>query len=373
MSFDPTQSLAGDIRTVESALIVPFAPGKTRGLRRPSGVFDASGSYLPLGQCFRNSTTPVTVEPTEETPQIAEETLNGTWLFGGMLYGHFGHFLVESTARLWAIPHVRDKLDGVIFLTKKQVTWPRRFVRPLLPLLEMFGPPCANSEGAVRPTRVERLVLAPQGFGTGDMIGGCPEYRQFVRAHFGRDIAPAGAEKIYISRSRLFSKRGRYLGEAALERMFAAEGYRIFHPQDLPISEQIAQYKAARVIVSSDNSALHLAGFYTGPEVRVGIILRRPGGIVADFMRQFRHFAGRAPVVIDALSGRQYQFESADRRQVSEIYAELDFPRLTAALHDHGFLQQSHGAAFPGRVEMDAEVATLSERLGQAVVPVEMP
>lgn len=372
MTFDPTKSLAGDIRVVENALIVPFAPGKTRGLRRPAGVFDSDGQYLPLGQCFRSSTTPVTVEPKEETPQTESETLAGTWLFGGMLYGHFGHFLVESTSRLWAIPHVSERLDGVIFLTKKQVTWPRRFVRPLLPLLEMFGPPCGASEGAVAPTRVERLVLAPQGFGTGDMIGGCPEYREFVRGNFGRDIAPDGAEKIYISRSKLFSKRGRYLGEAALERVLEAEGYRIFHPQDLPIAQQIAQYKAARVILSSDNSALHLAGFYTGPEVKTGIILRRPGSIVADFMRQFHHFAGREPTIIDALTGRQYQFENADRRQMSEIYSELDFARLTAELHEQGFLSQRHDNAGPGRAELDAEIDSLSERLGQRVVPVEI-
>ena len=45
--------------------------------------------------------------------------LPGRWLWGGVLMDHFGHFLTESTPRLWAIGALKDQLDGLVFLHKR--------------------------------------------------------------------------------------------------------------------------------------------------------------------------------------------------------------------------------------------------------------
>ena len=63
------------------------------------------------------------------------------------------------------------------------------------------------------PVRVERLFVPPQGFGMFGMIEGSPEFRGFVRAHAGRNIAPKGAPRIYVSRLALPAQRGSVLGE----------------------------------------------------------------------------------------------------------------------------------------------------------------
>lgn len=369
MRFDPDLPLAARVRIIENALIVPFGAGKAGGIRRPAGVYDADGTYLADGQCFRNSRQPTTVEPEGPPPVPEGDPLPGLWLYGGMLYNHFGHFLLESTGRLWAAGMVEDKVRGELFLLKKQVTRPNRFIRPMRPMLSLFGARPKRAQGVIAPLRVERLVLAPQGFGTGDMIAACPEFRAHVKRHLGRTIAPDGPERIYISRTRLFSKRGRYFGEAHLERLFQAEGYSIYHPQEHPVEAQIAQYKAAKVIVSSDSSALHLAAFFAGPQDRVGIILRRPGDTIADYLTQYRHFAGLEPDVINALSGRYYQFAGAKLSQMSEIYSELDFPALGRDLAARGFIDAPDrwGPLPPGAI--DAERADLAARLGTQIVP----
>ena len=66
-----------------------------------------------------------------------------------------------------------------------------------------------------------------QGFGMFGMIEGAPEFRAYMRRHAGRDIAPKGARKIYISRSALPPGRGSILGEARLEAWLEAEGYEV--------------------------------------------------------------------------------------------------------------------------------------------------
>lgn len=374
MTFDPDRPLTDDIRIVENAMIVPFGAGEVQGIARPAGVADSSGTWLDLGRCWRAPDRAVTfspeasVDPAPDTDQM--ETIAGTWIYGGMLYHHFGHFLLESTSRLWVRGALDLRMKGELFLPKTRVLRPNRFVRPLRPMLEAFGARPKRSAALIRPARVERLVMAPQGFGTGEMIAGCPEYRRIMRRRLGRKIVPDGAERIYISRSRLFARRGRYLGEARIERLLAEAGYRIFHPQEQSFAAQIAQYKAARVILSSDSSALHLAAFFARPGDRVAIVLRRPGDIVNDYQTQFRQFAGVEPDVIDALNGRLHQSGISATGTMNEVFSELDFPRLGRTLVDLGYLSDASGWTAQPADEIAAECADLARRLNAAVLQI---
>jgi capsular polysaccharide biosynthesis protein len=338
MAFDPRAPLAPRLQILENATIVPYGAGKWRGVRRPGGVFTADGDFVQDSTCYRYSDLVTIGQPDGAAPQPVEH-LKGTYLYGGLLYKHFGHFLAESTGRFWALDHVDMPVDGVVFLPKKKLTWPKRFARPMRGWLSKFDPVLANVHAPVDPVSVERLIIAPQGFGTNDMMWACPEYRDYVHSHFGANIPAAGADKVYISRSRLFSKRGRYLAEDRIEQLLIDEGYTIFHPQDEPLDVQIAQYKAATHIISSDSSALHLAAFFMGAEDQVAIVKRRPGRIVEDFLWQFESFAGKRPAVIDALNGAAYRFAGADEGQTSELFTELDLKALGAELGALGFVR----------------------------------
>jgi len=364
----PGSALTLDV--VEQALVVAFGAGKPRGISRPAAVFDAKGRAVNRAQCRRDSRLKVTTTPPLPDPAEEVAPLAGTWLFGGMLYAHFGHFLCESTARLWALDRVGGQIDGILFYPKKNATWPNRFLAPILPWLTIAGVR-VPVRLAVAPLRVERLLVPEQGFGTGDMIGGSPEYHAFIAGNFGRDVAAEGAEKIYISRSNLYSKRGRILGEAALEARLIAEGYRIFHPQDHPIEHQIAQYKAAHTIISTDCSALHLAAFFAAPGDRIAIIARRPGDTVDDFTTQYRSFAGIDPLVISHIT-RLYSYEGAKLGQMSEVYSAVDHARLGAGLAAAGFITTATGWADPTPDALTAELEDWSTRMGTTIRPLDM-
>jgi hypothetical protein len=356
-----------EVEEVANALVVPFGAGKTRGISRPAGVFDATGALVARATCLRNGRLKVTTPPPIPGPATVTESLSGTWLFGGMLYGHFGHFLCESTARLWALDAPGPRIEGVLFYPKKHVTREWRLLGPVQPWLTIAGIE-VPVRLAMEPLIVARLMVPDQGFGTGDMIAASPEYRAFVAAHFGAKVASKGPTRIYISRTRLFAKRGRILGEVHLEALLEAEGYSIFHPQEHSIEDQIAQYKAADVVISTDCSALHLAAFFARSNTKVAIITRRPGSTVDDFSNQYRSFAGVTPQVLSCI-GRLHCCFGAKLGQMSEVYSEVDFPALQGRLATLGFVGTAATWQNPSAALIAAELADLENRLGARIAP----
>lgn len=339
LNFDPERRLADQIRVVENAIVVPWGRGQKRAMARPAGVFTAGGVFCEDAVTYRAASRPTTVQPEFPEPDEIKHEIKGTVLFGGMAYGHFGHALCESIARLWALDAYAGQIDQVLFLPKKKVTWPVRSLTLLKPMLRTLGE-VPELTAINDPTRVERLVIAPQAFGVNDMIGGTPEFREFTDARWRQRIKAEGAEKIYISRSEVFRKRGRFLLEERIEAELEKEGFTIFHPQQHDLETQLAQYKAAKVIVSTDNSALHLAAFVAGPACRVAILLRRPGTIYHDFQEQLARFAAIKPMISDQCT--RYWFRAGERTQMNEVISLIDFEQTGQALAAAGIIANGH-------------------------------
>jgi hypothetical protein len=351
---------------VEKATVVSLVPGRNKGVRRPAGVFDAQGKTLPLAQCSRDGSDRITLPPPAPVPK-PDRHLSGTWLFGGMLYAHFGHFLCESTCRLWGLD-LPFPVDGVIFHPKPIDGRTRRLLSPTLPWLRVAGV-TTPVEAPIETLSVDRLLIPEQAFGTGPMVAGRPEYHAYMRRAFGKDIRPEGPERLYISRTALFSKRGRILGEAQIEALLRAEGYEVYHPQDHDIGHQIARYKAARQIISTDCSALHLAAFFAKPGDHIAILASRPGPTIQEFTAQYQAFAQITPLAINTITGL-WATEGARLAQMSEVYASIDFATTARALAEGGFISQSAAWANPSDADLATERQNLSERLEAALHPV---
>ncbi|MEM9010596.1 MAG: glycosyltransferase family 61 protein [Pseudomonadota bacterium] len=324
---DPDAAWCAAVEVLEDAWVVP--PTQS-AMVQAAGVLRADGSYAPMGATWRGRTALTTEPPLPE----AGAKLSGAHLYGGLLWVHFGHFLCESTSRLWAAPEVPDDVQSIVFFAKRP-----RLGDTQMPLhtafLEMMGidlPLTILTE----PTQFERLHVPGQGFGLGTIAEGTPAFRQFIHSSFAQGIAAEGPERLYLSRSALGAKRGGIFAEEYLEQNLAREGYEIFHPQKHTMAEQIARYKAARQIVSLDGSALHLFGFVARPEQQVAMILRRSHPAYRNIVRQLQGFAGIETLVIDAIQadwvpeGRT----KADRLSVGQ----LDLERLADALRTGGFI-----------------------------------
>jgi capsular polysaccharide biosynthesis protein len=366
---DPELPLGRDLAPRTDVLLVPWGTNEPKGARRAAGLFGADGAYMPEAACLRYDDDPLTIEP-EFDRSAPVETLAGRWLFGGMMYAHFGHFLCESTGRLWALDHAQGPFDGVIWLPKVELGHPARLTRPYEPFFAALGRSDLALMAPQAPVRIEELVIPEQGFGIGLMAAGRPEYRAFMRQNLGRDIAPEGGARLYVSRANLPTKRGSVLLERRIEALMAAEGYEIIAPESLPVEAQIARYKAARQIVGLDGSALHLAAMVADPSAQVAIINRGPSQNIDDYARQFRHFAGIAVQQIEAI--RAYWFEAGRRVVKRETHALLDFSAAGLALAAGGFIARPEVWTQPPETDLAAELAQREARAGVRLQRYEM-
>lgn len=352
---NPEPPFAGTILTLPQALVVPERPSD-RTLA--SGVLDAGGRYVELSRSWVRARSPTPEPHLAPGEEIVE--LPGTHLFGGPFRAHFGHFLLESTARLWALDHLDGKVDSIIYLPfRGEAKAIARVIRGYDPFFRTLG---IDLPVRTYPTalRVERLILPELGFGWNERYAGSPAYRAFMQARMRAAAEPEGGKKLYISRSRLNAQRGGVLGEVLIEENLKRAGYEVFHPEKHTLAEQIARYRAARRIVALDGSALHLVAYVAEPGTEVAMILRRSRANAADYLLQFKTFCAVEPQVIDVI---RHDWVSADTNRVDfRSVGEIDFDALFKALKSTGFLPRSFRPDTPDR----AAVAAMRDRFEES-------
>jgi FkbM family methyltransferase len=320
----PTGGWSTQISDLLAAIIVP--PPK-RSFITKSGVLDAKGVPCASAALWRKL-RPMTLPP--EMPSGDIEKLPGTWIWGGVMAGHFGHFLMESTGRLWGLPAYPDA-DGIIFVPRG----------PKLTSLFRWQEEFFALAGVTKrillaggPLQVERLLVPGQGLGLGTIVQGTQPTRDFFSL-FGAEVPADGNDRLYISRSGLTLQKGLLIGERELEEKLAANGYEIFHPQKHPLKVQVARYKAAREIIAAEGSAIHFFGMVARPHQRVAMIIRRQSSATTQINQHLRSFAGIDPLNLDALR-RTWARPNQPRARLS--LGELDLPRLQVLLANKGFI-----------------------------------
>jgi len=286
-------------------------------------------------------------------PEGTLATRKGTWLWGGVLWMHFGHFLVESTTRLWALDVLKEDIDGILFIPKR----PRNgdevlsFQQDFVTMMGVDIPvACAAS-----PEKVERLIVPGQGFGLGSMISGTDAFRKAFANRFAKEVQADGPDKLYISRSKLPSGRGNLIGETELEALLSAEGYTIYHPEKHDIHHQVATYKAAKKIIAAEGSALHMLAMVADKKSDVAMIVRRPSGATRNLETHLESFTGKAPVTITQLI-RSWKPRGPAKPRM--WMGELDMPALQASLVEGGFISKGKATW----TSLDSKV--VQERLG---------
>lgn len=340
------------ITEIENGIAVPI-PSDNDGIQAlHCGVLTPDHKLVEESITWRNGAA-FSLEP--RIPAANEiEKLPGKMMFGGLMFGHFGHFLVETTARLWAYEQLQDKIDGIVFIPKVQ----RRIDHVLnvyTPFMRLLGIECPIYN-LPEPAQFDSLLVPQQGFGMFGMIEGLPEYRDFMRTRMGQKIADDGAKKLYISRSELPEQRGGLIGETVIEEFLAEEGYRIFHPQKHKHEEQLEAYKSADYIISPDGSPLHMAALVVKPTTKIAVMARRPN-IAEQFELQFRAFCNIETVTIDALKCHWIPVNHARPSRLS--YGELDFAKTYQSLKDGGLI--SGNTPWPDMT--DIQRAAVMERL----------
>lgn len=351
----PEGGWSSSITSVAGAVVVPTL---SQEMIQPMGVFDASGVYLHQAVLWRGR--PLMTQP--DLPEVQDD-LPGRWIWGGILLNHFGHFLTETTGRLWALHAVKGAVDGIVFVSKRdsdESNGPVLLQKYHEMFFEMLGMKLPIKI-ITKATRVELLEVPGQGFGIGPMASGTAEFRSFMTSRFAKDIAPSGGEKLYISRSELSAIRGGILEEVRLERLLALSGYEIYHPQKHSLTDQIARYKAARQIVALDGSALHLLAMAGAAGQQVAMIKRRDSHASDSIVNHLAAFLQCKPLVVDVIL---QDWIRSDRKRADRFsVGELDFASLGAKLAEAGFIADATGWSTLTEAEAKAAIQHIQAQL----------
>lgn len=274
------RSLDVRLQEVPGATLTTFDTGRipvVRGLpdRFVSGaVYSAEGSLVRRSQRiggFANdhahSFDPDRLPP--DPGPVAE--LEGTWLYGGTWFTHFGHFLTETLTTLWPTEPVAGVICHPFWFGRERLPYQLEATR----LLGLERRPSIMGRQRVR---VERLLVPDRPYVPNAYV--LPEALRVwdrLREAALREVPAPGAERVYLSRTGHHEERAAATGkpsrrarpnDAEVDAMAARLGFVVVHPERLGFAEQVALASGARVLAGPSGSALHLSVF-AGPDTAV--------------------------------------------------------------------------------------------------------
>ncbi len=347
------------VQVLEAPLIGPAIPDRLNPLGLPiflGGVWSGSGDPDPLAAHFVSATKVLIPAPPPPEQPVCD--LPGTWLFGGGLQDHFGHFLTESLGRLWSLDLAEQgAVNGVVWVPLFHGRVPD-FVPETLAEMRGLPPAVILKDQVLRP---ERLLVPRQEMGAGFGLLADAGAARSLRDRFvavDEPTPPRGA--VYVTRSALSDSNpawiaagsGQLLPGPFLDEAFRQGGYQIFHPEKFNVAQQIRTYRNADVLVVDEGSALHLVALVARPETRIVVLCRRPW---YRFLLEahLRIYLGEedARVVVRMVEGKTLTCGNANA-----VFVIPDMRRLAEILS---------AAGVPGIASDDIPMAQLEEALAQ--------
>lgn len=296
MTWDTTRPLGASVH--EGAAVYPMFYHPDHPDRSMQGVFDASGAIIESTLLDRVLVNNLGIPADPACYPPPRGSLHDETIYGGVFFEHFGHFLVETLARLW---YAADHPDlPVMFIRPSGSPTPklRLWQRDILDLLEIRNP----IEFVTDPVLVPRLHLPDIGYRYPDRFH--PQHVRFL----GRYQGPAQIQGHRLWLSRRLNKKGCHLVNSEIvERRLTAAGWNVITPETMPLREQLDEISRASHISGEEGSAFHTAILLADVRSKRFDIIKRHGPEHVNFhtignaigMNQTFH-GSRAAAVISA-------------------------------------------------------------------------
>jgi hypothetical protein len=274
----------------------------------------------------------------EQIPRIAApEAVEPSWhldaaVFGGYLYDHYGHFLLESLARLW-VPAAAAPAPVVWIAAWTESLTP--WMHEVLDLLGVDGRRHVVTS-ASGPLAVDQLLIPDAGFEFGGWMH--PWLAQRLATV---EYRTGGTDHLWLSRSRRVPISG-LDEEVELEERLEAEGWTIVHPEDLTVREQVDVLAGAVHVSGLEGSAFHTLALVDGFGGAVDLFTRQDHinferVAEASGFAQTRHtLPGAVPRERKKVRGTDVQWSGVD------IDATVELLRNECTAHGHGVVERGH-------------------------------
>lgn len=185
-----------------------------------------------------------------------------TVLYGGHLPGHFGHFLVETPARLWVAEKdvAYDKIIFNRFVDGSSLKVDDEKICSLLDSLKIDRVKLIVLDQDTRFSRI--LVPSPKFMDEKNATHPLASVYEKWKHVLISDKKTTDCAKVYVSRWRIAKERNdNSFNEFLIEEFFRNLGYEVIYPETMSFAEQVRFFASANVIAGLGGSALHLSVF----------------------------------------------------------------------------------------------------------------
>lgn len=283
--------------------VVPLAP-------IGSGVFsydilDANASRIDVDPILISSRAHRTVRPLRKRRLVGDNTLKGQFLWGGVFYYHFGHFITETLPMILYLRHhfPEQASKRLLFIASPEGRIHGDLPPYMREILDIFNIDLGAFVVLNQPTQIEDMTVARGAFER--------KYR------YSSNILPAltppnivsspqpSGGRIFMSRSALnMGSESRTGYGVELDAIARSLGYDVVHPETLSLRDQLDMICTAKVLAGVNGSALHWALYSKNVETvqSIGWFLKLQKGI-CDLREQ--HLQTVQTPIIGRFQGRK--------------------------------------------------------------------
>lgn len=194
----------------------------------------------------------------------------GIYIYLGCLRTHYGHFLLESLARLW--PFIIAGLDKNEVIPVIHTEWPSPSLDAIgkkYPFVaeayQRIGINLSEIYEIVDPVIFEKLLVPTPSFRLGQVFHyGTPTQSKVWAAIKRVNNLKPKKNKIYLSRKKhqCNNIKSRFLSnELEVEQLFIRHGFEIVYPERLPFTEQVKLYQECSIMAGPIGSCMHNSAF----------------------------------------------------------------------------------------------------------------
>jgi capsular polysaccharide biosynthesis protein len=238
----------------------------------PDEIVEADGAYFIPGafclydrhghriaqSCIRRGPQEIfnapeeTIEPPQDCPEISFPLLYMSWL-----PAHWGHFLTETSSRLWAYLRFPELRSCRPFFVHQE---------RLLPAVHEFcsriNLPSGQFLSPAIPVRLQKCFIPAPSFANRAFAHSChlDAPRAAASAIMGAQKIARRDEPVYLSRAGLTAQRS-LRNEDELQNHLRAAGVRVVHIEALSLQQQIELFNAHNIFIGCFGSAFHNLSF----------------------------------------------------------------------------------------------------------------
>lgn len=247
------------VAVIRDGLYLPYRSGERWG------VFDRDGRIVPIATDFRDGREPShaqRVHPQAPAGRISNRVPLGRLIYGGYINTHFGHFLINSLPRLWAVGRLSTPGTRILcHAASAPADW---FSVPFIgTILAAIGLTPRDFVVLQEPVRLPGLIVP--GTALREQSAGHRVYARFCRAIAER-IAPGHgrpreARPVYYSKARLRGAVGLIANELEIEAVMREAGIDVVYPEQMPLAEQIRLMSERDCLIGTSGSFFHTSIF----------------------------------------------------------------------------------------------------------------